>query len=52
MNYIPYLSAIVTFAFVAAAYSRYRQRGGMPLLLWAIGLFCMDLAHSAKLSSA
>lgn len=38
MNYLPYLSTIVTFAFTAAVYHRYRQRGGTHLLLWAIGL--------------
>ena len=43
MNYIPYLSTIVTFAFVAAVYSRYRRRGGIHLLLWAIGLFIYGL---------
>ena len=38
MTYIPYLSTIVTFAFVIAVYTRYRQRGGVHLLLWAVGL--------------
>jgi hypothetical protein len=38
MNFLPYLSTIVTFAFAAAVYNRYRQRGGIHLLLWAIGL--------------
>ncbi|MCJ7432519.1 MAG: hypothetical protein MUO77_03435 [Anaerolineales bacterium] len=39
MNFIPYLSTVVTFAFIFAVYNRYRQRGGTHLLLWAIGLF-------------
>jgi len=39
MNFLPYLSTIVTFAFTVAVYNRYRQRGGMHSLLWAIGLF-------------
>ena len=43
MTYIPYLSTIVTFAFVFAVYSRYRQRGGAHLLLWAVGLFFYGL---------
>ncbi len=43
MTYIPYLSTIVTFIFVVAVYSRYRQRGGVHLLLWAIGLFFYGL---------
>jgi hypothetical protein len=43
MTYIPYLSTVVTFAFTAAVYNRYRQRGGMHLLLWAVGLFFYGL---------
>jgi len=39
MNYLPYLSTIATFAFTAAVFNRYRQRGGVYLLLWAFGLF-------------
>jgi len=38
MNFLPYLSTIVTFVFAIAVYNRYRQRGGMHLLLWAFGL--------------
>ena len=38
MNFLPYLSTIVTFAFAIAVFNRYRQRGGMHLLLWGIGL--------------
>ncbi len=38
MNFLPYISTIVTFAFTIAVYNRYRQRGGMHLLLWAFGL--------------
>lgn len=39
MNILPYLSTLVTFAFTAAVFNRYRQRGGVYLLLWANGLF-------------
>lgn len=39
MNFLPYLSTVVTFIFAIAVYNRYRGRGGMHLLLWAIGLF-------------
>ena len=39
MNILPALSTIVVFAFAAAVYNRYRQRGGIYLLLWANGLF-------------
>lgn len=38
MNILPYLSTIVTFVFAAAVFNRYRQRGGVYLLLWAFGL--------------
>ena len=43
MNYLPYISTIVTFIFTAAVYNRYRQRGGIHLLLWAIGLLFYGL---------
>jgi hypothetical protein len=43
VNILPYLSTIVTFAFTAAVFNRYRQRGGLYLLLWAIGLFLYGL---------
>jgi hypothetical protein len=43
VNYLPYLSTIVTFAFTAAVFNRHRQRGGVYLLLWAIGLFLYGL---------
>ncbi len=43
MNYLPYLSTLVTFAFTAAVFQRYRQRGGVYLLLWAFGLFLYGL---------
>jgi len=43
MHYLPYLSTLVTFAFTAAVYSRYRQRGGVHLLLWVVGLFLYGL---------
>ena len=38
MNFLPYVSTLVTFAFAVAVYNRYRQRGGVHLLLWAFGL--------------
>ncbi len=38
MNFLPYLSTIVTLIFAVAVYNRYRQRGGIHLLLWAFGL--------------
>ena len=43
MNFLPYLSTIVTFAFVVAVFNRYRQRAGVYLLLWAIGLLFYGL---------
>lgn len=43
MNYLPYLSTIVIFAFTAAVFNRYRQRGGVYLLLWSFGLLLYGL---------
>jgi hypothetical protein len=43
MNILPYLSTLVTFAFAGAVFDRYRQRGGLYLLLWAIGLLLYGL---------
>ena len=43
MNFLPYLSTIVTFAFTAAVFNRYRQRAGVYLLLWAFGLLLYGL---------
>ncbi|HEX9090776.1 MAG TPA: hypothetical protein VF831_04770 [Anaerolineales bacterium] len=38
MHYLPILSTIITFAFAAAVFSRFRVRHGAHLLLWCIGL--------------
>src|SRR5512138_553160 len=38
MNFLPYISTVVAFAFTIAIYNRYRQRGGKHLLLWAFGM--------------
>ena len=43
MTYIAYLSTIITFAFAVAVFNRYRQRGGMHLLLWSVGLLFYGL---------
>ena len=43
MTYIPYLSTLVTFIFVVTVYNRYRRRGGIHLLLWAVGLLFYGL---------
>lgn len=43
MNYLPYISTLVTFAFTVVVYNRYRQRGGIHLLLWSIGLLFYGL---------
>jgi hypothetical protein len=45
MNLLPYLSTIVTLAFTIAVYNRYRQRGGMHLLLWAFGLLLYGIGN-------
>jgi hypothetical protein len=38
MNYLPFLSTLVTFAFAAAVFRRYLVKHGPYLLLWSIGL--------------
>lgn len=38
MNYIPFLSTLVVFAFTIAVYLRYRRRKHIYLLLWTFGL--------------
>lgn len=38
MHYISILSTIISFAFAASVFNRYRQRRGTHLLLWGIGL--------------
>lgn len=43
MNFLPYLSTLVTFIFTVAVYNRYRERGGVHLLLWGVGLFLYGL---------
>jgi hypothetical protein len=43
MNYIPYISTLVTAAFTAAVYRRYQRRGGTHLLLWSLGLLFYGL---------
>jgi len=50
MTYIPYLSTVVTFVFVVAVYNRYRQRGGMHLLLWTIGLLFYGLGTLSEVT--
>ena len=43
MHLLPYLSTAVTFAFTASVFRRYRQRGGVHLLLWSFGLLLYGL---------
>jgi hypothetical protein len=38
MHYLPIFSTIITFAFAAAVFNRFRVRHGAHLLLWSIGL--------------
>ncbi len=38
MNYLPYLSTLVTFTFAVAVFRRYLVKHGPYLLLWSIGL--------------
>lgn len=43
MNFIPVLSTLVTFAFTATVFYRYRLKGGTHLLLWGFGLLLYGL---------
>jgi hypothetical protein len=43
MHYISILSTIVSFAFAAAVYNRYRYKKGNHLLFWGIGLILYGL---------
>jgi len=43
MHYISILSTIVSLTFAAAVFRRYRQRGGLHLLFWTIGLVLYGL---------
>lgn len=38
MHYLPILSTIITFAFAAAVFNRFKVRHGAHLLFWGIGL--------------
>jgi hypothetical protein len=38
MHYLPILSTVITFFFVVAVFSRFKERHGAHLLLWCIGL--------------
>lgn len=43
MNIISVLSTIISFAFAGSVLNRYRQRKGMHLLMWGIGLILYGL---------
>jgi hypothetical protein len=43
MHYIPFLSTLVTFIFVAGVFNRYRYKKGKHLLFWGIGLVFFGL---------
>ena len=43
MNFLPFLSTLVTFGFAAAVFRRYLLRRGPHLLMWTIGLLLYGL---------
>jgi hypothetical protein len=48
MHIIPFLSTLVTFAFVAAVFARFLKRRGAHLLIWAIGLLFFGIGTLAE----
>jgi hypothetical protein len=48
MNYLPFLSSLVTFTFAAAVFARFLKRRGPHLLLWTIGLFFFGIGTLAE----
>ena len=48
MNYLTFLSTLVTFTFAAAVFARFLKRRGPHLLLWTIGLFFFGIGTLAE----
>ena len=48
MHYIPFLSTLVTFAFVVAVFHRFLFRHGPHLLMWSIGLLFFGIGTLAE----
>ncbi len=51
MHYLPIFSTIITFAFAAAVFSRFRVRHGAHLLLWSIGLLLYGIGTLTEVIS-
>jgi hypothetical protein len=49
MQYIPYLSTLVTFVFAIAVFRRYLRRHGPYLLFWTIGLVLYGLGTLSEI---
>jgi hypothetical protein len=49
MQYIPYLSTLVTFVFAIAVFRRYLLRHGPYLLIWTIGLLWFGLGTLSEI---
>lgn len=49
MQYIPYLSTLVTFAFAIAVFRRFLVRHGPHLLIWTIGLIFYGLGTLSEI---
>ena len=50
MQYISIFSTIVALAFAVAVFNRFRQRGGLHLLFWTIGLVFYGLGTLTEVS--
>src|SRR5512137_1399107 len=51
MHYLPILSTIVTFAFAAAVFNRFKVRHGSHLLFWSIGLLLYGIGTLTEVVS-
>ncbi len=52
MNYLPFLSTLVTFFFTGAVFTRYLQKKSAHLLFWSIGLLLYGLGTMSEIIMA
>lgn len=49
MTFLSYFSTLISFAFAASVFNRYRQRGGKHLLFWSIGILFYGLGTLSEI---